>query len=202
MKQFAKIIGFAKPYKKLLVVIGFFIICLAGLNQVEPFINRFIVDGVSSFIAKKELIIPKNIIYLFAVLLILRFLKRLVRRIIDYFTNLFAYQYRFALKEEGFSHLIKLSVSFFDKAISGELMSKLDRGTSQLTQIVNNSGLYFIPSLITALIGIGVVASIYWPIALWMILMFIPFTFISYWRFKRNQKLEKREYKLYDRVIP
>jgi ATP-binding cassette, subfamily B, bacterial len=203
MNQFKKIIFFAKPYWKQFVVIILFMFFFAGLNQVEPFINRFVVDSVSAFLEKGETtsfiaVLSEKVGLFLLALLGVRFLRRLIRRAIDYFTNLFAYRFRFSLKEEGFDHLMKLSVSFYDQAVSGEIMSKLERGTTQITQIVNNSSLYFIPSLLTAFIGIGVVTSIYWPIALWMVLMFIPFTLISLWRFKRNQALEKKEYQFYD----
>ena len=198
MNQFSKILKFARPFWKTLLIIFFFILVLSVLDQVEPFINRFIVDSIASSLAKKKIIIPRNVLILFLILLITRFFRKLVRRAVDYFANLFTYRFRFSLREKGFSHLMSLSASFFDRSVSGELMSKLDRGTTQITQIVNNSGLYFVPSLLTAIIGIGVVSFFYWPIAVWMLLMYIPFTYISLWRFKRNQKLEKKEYKLYD----
>ena len=198
MNQFSKIIKFAKPYRQTLIVIFFLILVLAGLDQVEPFINRFIVDSIVASLSEKSLIIPNKVLILFVLLLIARFFRKIVKRSVEYLTNIFAYKFRFSLRERGFAHLTSLPASYFDQAISGELMSKLDRGTAQITQIVNNSGLFFIPSLLTAIIGIGVVSFFYWPIALFMLLMYIPFTLISLWRFRKNQKLEKREYKLFD----
>ena len=198
MNKFQRIINFAKQYSRTLLIIVIVIFILAGLNQLEPFINRSIINSLSLSFSQKSLALPISIIYLFVFLLIVRFLKIVIRRTTNYLANLFAYRLRFSLREKGFSHLMALSISFFDQAVSGELMSKLDRGTSQITQIVNNSGLEFIPALVTAIIGIGAVAYFYWPIAIWMVLMFIPFTLISLWRFRRNQGLEKEEYKLFD----
>lgn len=198
MNQFLRVAGFAKPFWKILLVVIIFIIILAGLSQVEPFIARTIVDSVVSSFQTKNLTIPSQVVQLFVLLIFIRFLRVGVRRVINFYTNLFAYRFRFSLSEKGFSHLMSLSTSYFDQAVSGELMSKLDRGTSQLTQIVNNSGLFFIPSLITAILSIAVVSYFYWPIAIWILLLFIPFTWINLWRFRKNQKLEKEEYKLYD----
>lgn len=198
MNQFLRIIQFAKPYWRTLLTIVFFILILAGLNQVEPFINRSIVDSVAETLTSRKFSLPDKVIKLFGLLIGVRFLRVIIRRVIDYFTNLFTYRFRFSLREKGFQHLMDLSASFFDQTISGELMSKLDRGTAQITQIVNNSGLFFVPSLITAVLGIAIVSYFYWPIAVWMLLMFIPFTLINLWRFKKNQKLERKEYELYD----
>lgn len=198
MNQFLRILKFAKPFWQTLAVIFFFILILAGLSQVEPFINRSIVDAVVASLSGKKTFIPQNVLILFSLLLISRIFKKLARRAADYFTNLFSYKFRFSLREKGFDHLTSLSVSFFDRRVSGALMSKLDRGTTQIAQIVNNSGIYFVPSLVTAIIGIAVVSFFYWPIAVSMLLMYIPFTLVSLWRFNKNQKLEKKEYKLYD----
>lgn len=198
MSQFRRILKVAKPFSKQIFIIAFFIIVLSATSQLEPFINKEVVDQVVKSFTQHDKGIPTLVIKLFGLLIIIRFLRVIVRRIINYFTNLFTYRFRYALREKGFSHLMNLSVNFFDEAISGELMSKLDRGTSRLTEVVNNSGLFFIPSVLTAIIGAGVISYLYWPIAVAMILMFIPFTLISLWRFNRNQKLEKEEYKLYD----
>jgi len=198
MTQFSQILRFAKPYGKKILFIIFLIFILAGLNQVEPFINRGLIDAVAPLIQLKKFTLPQQIIPLFVLLLVIRFTRAIIRRAQNYLTAIFTYQFRFALREKGFSHLMGLSVNFFDQTISGELMSKLDRGTSQITNIVNNSGQTFIPNLLTAIIGIGVVFKFYPPLALWMVLMFVPFTIISLWRFNKNKDLEKMEYKLYD----
>jgi ABC-type multidrug transport system fused ATPase/permease subunit len=198
MNQLKQILRFAKPYGKTILFIIFLIFILAGLNQVEPFINRGLIDAVAPLIQLKKFTLPQQIIPLFVLLLVIRFTRAIIRRAQNYFTAIFTYQFRFALREKGFSHLMGLSVNFFDQTISGELMSKLDRGTAQITNIVNNSGQTFIPNLLTAIIGIGVVFKFYPPLALWMVLMFVPFTIISLWRFNKNKDLEKMEYRLYD----
>lgn len=198
MSQFRQIANFAKPYWRTILIIIILVLLIAILNQAEPFINRGLIDVVAPLIEKKNFIIPPQIIYLFGALLMTRFLRTVLRRIQNYIINIFTYKFRFDLRERGFIHLMKLSVSFFDQSISGELMNKLDRGTSQITSIVNNSGQIFIPNLLTALIGIGVVFYFYPPLALWMIAMFVPFLMISLWRFNRNKYLEKQEYQFYD----
>lgn len=43
----------------------------------------------------------------------------------------------------GFENLLSLSVEYFDKQVSGKLMSQLDRGVARITSIINNSGMVF-----------------------------------------------------------
>lgn len=198
MTQFEQILKFAKPYWRTLIIIAFTIIVGAGLNQAEPFINRALIDNLVNLIGQKSALYSQPIISLLALLLGARLIRTIFRRIQNYLASIFTYQFRFNLRERGFNHLMKLSVSFFDQSIAGELMSKLDRGTTQITNIVNNSGQFFIPNLLTAFMGVVIVARIHLGLALWMVLMFIPFTIISLWRFNRNKNLEKMEYKLYD----
>jgi len=94
---------------------------------------------------------------------------------------------------------MSLPMSYFSNQQSGQLMSQLDRGTTQITQIINNSGNFFIPNLITAIIGLCIVSRFNHLIAISMVAVFVPVALINYLKFTKNQKHERKEYKLYDK---
>lgn len=192
--MFRRIAGYARPYWLTLTIIAALIAIMAGLNQAEPFITKRIMDILTS----GEVVLWKSIVTLLATLLVVKIVQSGLNRITWYMTNMFAVKFEAHLKQVGFNHLMQLSLAFFNDQAAGKTMSKLDRGVNRLIQIVNNSGMHFLPSFTTALISFIIVVSYDWKIGIGVLLAFIPYVFINRWRFQKNSVLEKREYKLYD----
>ncbi len=194
--MFKKILEYTRPYRKTLIFISFLIVIMALLSQIEPFITKAITDqlvenetqGVFNYIA-----------ILLVVLLLVKLIQSGLNRLSWYLTNIFVIKFESSLKQLGFDHLMKLSLSFFNEQETGKVMSKLDRGVNRLTSIVNNSGMHFIPSVTTALISFSIVLYYEWRIGVLTVLAFVPYVAINRWRFEKNNKLEKREYRLYDK---
>ncbi|MFA6814546.1 MAG: ABC transporter ATP-binding protein, partial [Patescibacteria group bacterium] len=133
------------------------------------------------------------------VLLLVKLIQSGLNRLSWYLTNIFVIKFEANLKQLGFDHLMKLSLSFFNEQETGKVMSKLDRGVNRLTSIVNNSGMHFIPSVTTALMSFTIVLYYEWRIGVITVLAFVPYVLINRWRFEKNNKLERREYRLYDK---
>ena len=77
-------------------------------------------------------------------------------------------------------------------------MSQLDRGVARITSIINNSGMVFFPSLLTAVISIAIVMKVSPMLGIAAVASFIPYSLVNYWRFRKNEYLEKSEYELND----
>ena len=194
--MFKKIFEYTKPHRKTLILISILIVVMALLNQIEPFITRAITDrlvnnqgqGLFTYIG-----------ILLLVLLMVKLVQSGLNRLSWYLTNIFVIKFEANLKQLGFDHLMKLSLSFFNEQETGKVMSKLDRGVNRLTSIVNNSGMHFIPSVTTALMSFTIVLYYEWRIGVITVLAFVPYVLINRWRFEKNNKLERREYRLYDK---
>ena len=78
-------------------------------------------------------------------------------------------------------------------------MNKLTRGTRNITSIITNVGMHFLPNTITAIISIIIVSSINLPLGIASISMFIPFFILRYHRFKKLEKVEKKSQKTWDK---
>ena len=192
MNYFKRLINFAKPFWKYLLGIGLVIIIMSGIRQVEPLVLKQITDKV----ANKTF--DQTIISLLLLLVVVKVLNTVLNRASWYLANIFSYKLRFNLREIGYKHLLSLPLMFFNSQQSGKLMSQLGRGTTQITQIINNSGAFFLPNTVTAIVGLIIVSHFNLWIALAMIGVFVPVSLISYWKFIRNQDLEKKENYLYD----
>lgn len=193
--MFRKILALARPFRGQLVSISTVILLISVLNQVEPQVTKRIADlVVGGGLTSKTQVLYR----LLGLLLLVKLVLTLLNRVSWYLANLFTERFRAYLGQLGFENLVSLSVEYFDKQVSGKLMSQLDRGVARVTSIINNSGMYFFPSLITAVISIGIVMGVNWPLGIAAIVSFIPYFLVNYWRFRKNQALEKREYALYD----
>lgn len=194
--MFKKILEYTKPYRKTLILISIIIVVMALLNQVEPFITRAITDRL---VDSQNRDLFSYIVILLLVLLLVKLIQSVLNRLSWYLTNIFVIKFEASLKQLGFDHLMKLSLSFFNEQETGKVMSKLDRGVNRLTSIVNNSGMHFIPSVTTALLSFAIVLYYEWRIGVITVLAFVPYVAINRWRFEKNNKLERREYQLYDK---
>lgn len=198
MSQLTKIARFARPHWRELAGISLIILGIAGLRQVEPFVFKQITDSLTGNPLAQVPLLPRRIIGLLSAYLVVKILAVLLNRLSWYLATIFTYKLRFSLRETGYEHLMGLPMSFFKAEQSGKLMSQLDRGTTQITQIINNSGMFLLPNLATAIIGLVIVARFNLGIALTMVVIFIPVAILYYLKFIRYQKYERREYNLYD----
>ncbi len=174
-------------------MIAVLIAIMAGLKQVEPFISRRVTDAV----VDKGLSFD-TIVLLLGLLLVVKLIQTVLNRVSWYLTNVFVVKFETHLKNIGFDHLMKLSLTFFNDQATGKVMSKLDRGVNRITNIVNNSGMHFLPSVTSALIAFIIVLQYEWRIAVLVLVGFTPYIIVNRWRFEKNNVLEKKEYKLYD----
>lgn len=188
-----RILKLAKPFWPQLGFIAVLILVMSGLRQVEPLIAQQITDLL---IGNRQ--VSYSLVTLVLILLSSRLAITGLNRISWYFTSLTTEKLSAHMRQIGFDHLMSLSLDYFNKKVSGKLMSQLDRGVNRITSVVNNSGMHFFPNLVTALISITIVMRYSWVLGVAAISSFGPFALINWWRFKRNEKLEKREHKLYD----
>lgn len=187
--------AFAKPFWRMLLVITVLIAVLAGLNQVEPFVTKHITDAI---VGERHPEIWITILKLLGLLLAVKLIQKIINEISLFITNLFSVEFESHLKQIGFNHLMNLSLDFFNDQATGKVMSKLDRGVNRISSIVSNFGIHFLPSVTTALVAFVIVVLNEWKVAVLTVAAFLPYIFINRWKFRKNQVLEKKEYRLYD----
>lgn len=194
--MFSEIIKLARPFWKRLALISLIIVVMSLLKQVDPLVTQQITDLI---IDGKALNQKQFVLVLVGILLGVRLVRSLLNRVSWFMANMVATKLEVHLKEIGFRHLTTLSIDYFNQHSSGKLMSELDRGVNRIKSIINNSGMHFVPALVTALMSVVIVFNYEWKVATASVLAFVPFIAINRWRFNRNAKLEKQEYKLFDK---
>jgi ATP-binding cassette subfamily B protein len=192
---FLRIFEYTQPFRRTLSLLAVLIAVMAVLNQAEPFVSKGIVDILTNHDESGF----EKLLLLLGAFLAVKILSTSFNRITWAMTNMFTIRFEAHLKEIGFRHLMTLSMAFYNDQPTGKVMSKLDRGVNRIVQIVNNAGMHFVPTLITAIVSFGVVTYYEWRLAVSIVFAFVPYILINRWRFARNSVLEKNEYKFYDK---
>ncbi len=196
--NFRQIFRLARPYYGRIFIVSFLILLLSILNQFSPQINRFLVDLVTENKQPVFLGISFTFAGLLFLLLIFRLITTLINRLSWSLSTRLQVRLRHHLRELAYDKLLHSTVTYYNRQQSGKLMSKIQRGTDQVSNIIRNFGMQFLPSLITAVISIIIVIRERWEIGLAALAMFIPFTILRLFRFKSFEILDKKGQKIWD----
>jgi ATP-binding cassette, subfamily B, bacterial len=197
--HFLRILILAKPFWGKLIGVSFIILLMAGINQIYPLITRSLTDLITRGETSFFFLSKPTFVSLILLVLFLRVLSSILNRISWYSSTLLKTKLLHHLRETAYKHLLNLSIGFYNQNSSGKIMNKLTRGTSNITSIITNVGMHFLPNMITAVISIIIITSINPIIGIASAGMFVPFFFIRHLRFKELEKVEKKSQKIWDK---
>ena len=133
LNSYMRLLSYLKPYWKLLLVSVFFMLLVSGSNLVVPWIIKDVIDKVLN---DKDL----AMLYLIIVAILVTFLIRAIttfghRYLMGYIGQAVIKDLRNTL----YHHLQKLSISYYDRRRTGDIMSNLTNDIAALqTAIVDN----------------------------------------------------------------
>ena len=172
---------------------------MSGISQIYPLIIRSLTDLITEGKTNFLFFEHSTFISLIILALVLRIFDTILNRFSWYSSNLLKTKLLHYLREIAYKHLLNLSIGFYNKNQSGKTMNKLTRGTNNITSIITNVGMHFLPNVVTAIISIIIVSSINLPIGIASLSMFVPFFVLRYVRFKELEKIEKKSQKTWDK---
>lgn len=197
--EFSQIILFVKPFWGRIIGISLIIVVMSAINQVYPLINRSLIDLISQGYTSFLFLPHPTFTSLILLALFLKVSVTILNRFSAYASSILSIKLRHYLREIGFRHLLKLSIAYYNRTQSGRVMSKLSRGTDGIRSIISNFGINFLPSALSALFSVIVVATINWRIGASVAIVFIPFFFLRRYRFNQVSKIEKKQNRIWDR---
>lgn len=83
------------------------------------------------------------------------------------------------LRDKLFSHFMQLSMGFFEKQRTGELMSRLTNDLSALQSIMINAIVSMVKSPVSVVVNISAMFYLNWKLALWIIIILPPIAFLT-----------------------
>jgi len=154
-------------------VVTLFCITLGSIVSLQyPLILKIIVDDV--LINKNQ-----NMLFLMVIVYVLLFLLGFFFNFLTAFMNeLNVQSFAFNLRKRLFSHLQKLSMSFFNNTSMGELISNFNADIDGISNFISQELSRFFTNVLNVVVVIVMLLILKWQLAILLIIL-IPFFFIS-----------------------
>jgi len=149
-----------RPYWKPLVVVGFLLLLYTGLSLLPPLFQREIVDQV---IGDRDL---SHLGVMIAALVGIHALLQIVDFGDMYIRHALGERFIFDLRVRIYEHLQRLSLSFFERTSTGELMSRVTNDVNALEQFVTHGVALTAVDLLRLLGASAVLLALDWRLAL------------------------------------
>ena len=176
MKSLFRVLGYVKPYKKLVIATLTFALLTTGLDLVPPWLIKILIDSLIGGSSHSG-------IYWLVGALVMTYLGRNYsnyKRIM--FNNLVEQKVIFDLRAHVFECLQKMSLNYFENRSTGEIMSRVNDDATHVERIFIDGVEQFLTAILT-LIGITTILFfMHWKLAL-AALIPIPFLAWGAWNY-------------------
>ena len=191
MQVLKRLFGYVRPYWKPLVVTGALLLLHTGLNLLPPLFQREIVDQV---IGGRDLsrlgVMIATLIGVYAILQFVDFGDLYVRHALGE-------RFIFDLRVRIYAHLQRLSLSFFERTSTGELMSRVTNDVNALEQFVTHGVALTAVDLLRLLGASVVLLALDWQLAL---VVLIPLPVMAFGLRRFNQRARPIYRRVRDRL--
>lgn len=164
MQILKRLFHYLTPYWRTLIVSGIFLLLRAGVELVPPLFQKQIVDQV---LGERAL---GNLGLLVGLLIGVYALQELIRIVDNYIRHVLGERFIRDLRVQLYAYLQRLSLSFFERTSTGELMSRVTNDVSALEHFVTHGSALTAVNLLR-LVGATIILFLLdWRLALWVLL--------------------------------
>jgi len=186
-KNIKRLIVFFRPAKRYAFFAGFFTLIAVLLDLPLPLLTRYIIDNV---IPGKNTVILKWIIIGLIGFMLLKGLSEVLNR---YYLTLFRERVLSDIQADLFRHVMGLDLTFFGNSRTGYLISRMSSDISNLQGLLAGTMLDILKDGLMFLVGLIIILSFHWKLALLSILV-LPFFIFSIRFFSKRVKEMSREF--------
>ena len=170
MKEFLRILKYARPYLPRLLF-GFFLILIIAQSQlVMPLVQRFVIDDILSDVRATELThsvfgyeltySPTHwLVVILSTIVIFNGLVGLISYVRTIIMEWVSQRILFDMRNQVFSHLQNLSMRFYDVQGTGQILSRVKEDVSSLRSLVTDTS---IDILTDVMMFVTVVSIMFW----------------------------------------
>jgi len=178
MRVLQRLFGYVRPYWKTLVVTGILLLLNTGLNLLPPLFQRGIVDQV---IGARDISRLGGMIAALAGIHLLLWLTDTGEQ---YIRHALGARFILDLRVRIYAYLQRLSLSFFERTSTGELMSRVANDVDAVEQFVTHGVILTLVDLLRLLGASAVLLVLEWRLAL-VVLALLPVMAVVLRRFNR-----------------
>jgi ABC-type multidrug transport system fused ATPase/permease subunit len=178
MRELKRLAGYLGPYWKPLIATGIFLVLQTGLSLLPPLYQRQIIDEV---IGNRDL---RRLGLLVAIMSGVYALAGLAEFGDQYLRHALGEQFLFDLRVRIYDYLQRLSLSFFERTSTGELMSRVTNDVNELEHFITHGITLMAVDLLRLVGASAILLVLEWRLAL-VVLFLIPIIGLGLRRFNR-----------------
>jgi len=179
MRVLQRLFGYVRPYWKTLVVTGILLLFNTGLSLLPPLFQRRVVDQV---IGARDVSHLGAMIGALAGVYLLLWLTETGEQ---YIRHALGARFIFDLRVRIYAYLQRLSLSFFERTSTGELMSRVANDVDAVEQFVTHGVILTLIDLLRLLGASAVLVVLEWRLAL-VVLALLPVMGVTLRYFNRQ----------------
>lgn len=177
MKDIVKIIQYSWVLKRYYLATAVFVVVISALNQANPFIVKFFVDGIVRNGTGEKLAIS-FFVWLIVLLLAIDVVVTIISNVQGYIGDLLGAKLNTLLSQRYYDHLLELPLEFYDNEVTGRITSRLERSISTISELMqafaNNFVGFFLTSAFTLVILarfsplVAILLGLLFPLYIWL----------------------------------
>jgi ABC-type multidrug transport system fused ATPase/permease subunit len=160
MRALKRLFGYLGPYWRILALTSALILLHTGLNLLPPLFQRQIVDGV---IGRQQL---ERLLPLIVGLIGIYALSEMANFGDQYLRHTIGERFLYDLRVRIYDHLQRLSLSFFERTSTGELMSRVSNDVNALEHFVTHGTILTVVDALRLIGAMVVLFLLEWRLAL------------------------------------
>lgn len=161
MKNLIKVFGYARHIRKQLAILVAISVAMSILGAVQPFAFKIIVDELVRAVTDPSFT-AMVIWYTLGGLLLLR----IVNSVLNYFSNIYSEKvftgFIRDLRHTILGHITELSIDYFEKSRSGEILQRAINNTSELANWFYSASSNFLGQIISTLLSLILIFVVDW----------------------------------------
>ena len=162
MQPIFRIIRFTKQYARWYIIVGIFVILISLLSLVGPYLTKLIVDAIVAKLTGH----PVNVSFILWILgafVATEVIATALSAVSQWTGDLLAIKLQTFLSQQFYRHVLSLHIGYFDNEITGQIVNKMYRGITSITEFIQNMLNNFLPFMFTAIVTI-ILLSFYSPV--------------------------------------
>lgn len=179
MKDIWKIIRYSKELRWYYVAIAVFVVILALLNLVIPFLTRQLVDLITAQNNGQTVEFSAALVPL-SLMLAAGVTTALLSNINGFLGDRMAVKLESLLSQRYYAQLMRLPIAYYDSEQTGKITARLERSISSLSQLMNALANNFVQFFLTTIITLIAIAIYSWPVALLLAFIFPTYIWITH----------------------
>ncbi len=176
---------------------GIFVVVISALSLATPLLSKEVVDIVIAKIGGSDAAFSK-LFWLLGAIIAVDVLTTVLTAVSQWVGDILGVQLQTYLSLKFYQHILGLHVGYYDNTVSGNIVNKMYRGISSITDFIQNMLNNFLPFFLTAFVTIILLAKYSVVISILLAILFPIYILISHRSSQAWQEFEKDKNRIHD----